>query len=486
MFSDSKLAELLNGSDRVILIKKPSSKKQAEKVSRGVSALLKKQKLPVYRLLPRQINKPHFLSLFGDQTKWRKGDAKQSRYRLICQGLSRSQQGILQIDDAHTLSGASIQLLSQLTRYVHQEGLGWRVILVANVRSRKVSKLTSIGIDRVYPESPVGADRVTGQQSSGTSTWWLLTAGLLALTAVGAVVFWQSSEREASGSTVELVETIKKQKPISDEPTPSNSIDTELQDYLSALAQREQSFEEDLQRIKAQRGPQQATPSVVKGSSDADPAVADKVAPVASQSAERSAPPPQAARQVKRRPANRALSPEIMAAVNQGNIKQATQLAESRGALIGRGKNGESVLVLSAMSQQAKMLGWLIAQGVPTELVDDYGRTALYYASIQGDSKMISELVSAGANVNARSDLNKTPLMAAVHNGHFGATRLLLSHGAQPDLQDHSGWSALYYAVWSNRDDLAELLKQSGASSDLRDQDGYSLQQIMSLRPKQG
>jgi hypothetical protein len=75
--------------------------------------------------------------------------------------------------------------------------------------------------------------------------------------------------------------------------------------------------------------------------------------------------------------------------------------------------------------------------GVPPDLRNRYGRTALHVAASQGHTDVIRYLISAGADVNAVDCMGMSPLEIATSNfreegaeRRKGSARLLADHGA--------------------------------------------------------
>jgi len=485
----SEFLNFLTGDGRVFLVKKPQSKEENIDLKNQVDAAASKLGLPVYNLSPDEISKPGLMTLLAPHQS--KGVPVEtgagSRYRMICRGVSNLKYGLVYLYNAHTMSGASVQLMSQLIRFVEQEQLNWRFVLVAHDQHKNFARLKSLGIDQYYPADIAPkrlrvAKRLTREKGLTREQRWNSRWKVGAILALGCIIcsiaglyYFGGWERN---STVSLLDSprsaqLKVDSDITDE---LSSFDRDLQTYLSELEQKQQSFEDDLLRIKGTRTSARTQPSS-RDSASLETSASEKMK-------EQTENPVARKESVKIRPPKTRISQEVLSVIARGEVDRAKELLGSGRNFLGRGLNGESALIVAAMSKQDQMMSWLIENGISTEYVDDYGRTALYYSSIQGDRKMVEILVSAGANIDARSDLDKTPLMASVHNGHLETTRQLLKSGAQPDLQDHSGWSALFYAVWGGRDDLIQLLKSAGASSDLTDKDGYSLEQVAQMRPK--
>jgi ankyrin repeat protein len=62
---------------------------------------------------------------------------------------------------------------------------------------------------------------------------------------------------------------------------------------------------------------------------------------------------------------------------------------------------------------------------------DEYGRTALMFASYLGHKEVVKLLLEAGADVNTRDKDGFTALTLASENGHKEIIELLKSYGAR-------------------------------------------------------
>ncbi len=507
-----QLIELIKGSDRVFLIEQPKSNKAIVKLNKEINLAADELGVSLHSLPPEDFNIDSLVSIFASdrQTSAENSEVVVSRYRLIRQGLSDLNEGVVLINDAHKMNGESVQLLSQLIRHVRQENLNWRFILTSatNDPVHKFIRLTSVGVDCYYPSdinpknavieersvSYIESFSVSNEEASAAQSGnlWMPLAAIagLCLCAAAVLFYFPISSDTSVDTSNEMVFTPQAR----DVAERDESIATtdDLNNYLAELQEKERSFEDNLRRVKASNaaGSEGENNSSVNEPSNVDAlasSISDNSAIIAeSQTATQTSPNllPKQGPQKRIRPSQRVLSSDVIETIRRGDVEKAKAMAAAGETFIGRGSSGESTMVLSALAEQPAMVAWFLERGVATEFVDDYGHTALYYSAIQGDLPSVKLLVDAGANLNVRSDLDKTPLMASVHNGHAQVTAYLLDKGANLDTQDHSGWSAIFYAVWSNRSDLAALLTSAGARSDLLDNDGYSLQKIAEIRPK--
>ncbi|CAG8791792.1 14176_t:CDS:2, partial [Racocetra persica] len=93
-----------------------------------------------------------------------------------------------------------------------------------------------------------------------------------------------------------------------------------------------------------------------------------------------------------------------------------------------------------------------------TNTCDEYGNTALHYASQNGYLEIIDILLENGAEVNSEEKNKLTPLHAAISNNHKEIAKKLLGKGANPKARDSSGNSPLHFAAEQNNLELLKLV----------------------------
>ncbi|KAH0172998.1 purine and uridine phosphorylase, partial [Aureobasidium melanogenum] len=104
---------------------------------------------------------------------------------------------------------------------------------------------------------------------------------------------------------------------------------------------------------------------------------------------------------------------------------------------------------------------FLSVENADAEATDNYGRSALYWASAEGHSNIVQILFDAGADWDAQSDYG-TPLHAASEEGHDKIVQMLLNKGADVNAQSGYG-SALQAASVRGHDNVVRMLLNKGA-----------------------
>ncbi len=501
MIDRQQLRKILIGKTRVVLIHKPMAHKDVKAFYETLTDAFAVNEIELYDLDPAAINKSFLMSLWRIETA-EKGENRASempeasRFRRICAALSHLHHGLVYIYNAHSMSGASVQLLSQLVRYIEQENLAWRFILVADPKHKNFARLNAMGIDEHFPKevvSPsesvadssaalhVSTERSNAATRSKNSFGFFAAAALMLI--LVALIVGVNTSRTPSAVPVVYVGDDRVETDLV-EPFAEPSQESELSDYLRGLEQKNSEFEERLRSLKALDKPLSITTEAPTALANASGVTNLDSPRVRSRPNDRVVVPVQvqSKKTKKRRPLNRALDQDLVAAITNGDLDTTQGFMADPANFLGRGGNGESSLILGVVSQQSGIVEFLLDNNVDSELVDNNGRTALYYAAISGNLLLVEKLLAVGANVNALTNLDKTPLMAAIHNGHMQVAKALIANGADVNVQDHSGWSSLFYAAWNGESELAALLKEAGARDDLRDRDGYSLTQISKMR----
>lgn len=169
------------------------------------------------------------------------------------------------------------------------------------------------------------------------------------------------------------------------------------------------------------------------------------------------------------------------ALINNRPLQTVAALTRALGpdALQRRGGEQEALLSLALGSQQN--LEHLLAQKVPVNAANDFGKTALFYAIGANNHPAADALVRAGADVNhayksakeLRPDgdecvypgllhTRRTPLMHAAQHSDVKMIGTLLKAGARLDASDDLGYNALDYAVLGTNKDNEAYLKSLG------------------------
>ena len=106
----------------------------------------------------------------------------------------------------------------------------------------------------------------------------------------------------------------------------------------------------------------------------------------------------------------------------------------------------------------------ILKQGMPVNIQDNLGWTALHEAVVEQDFYMVKFLLDHGANPNIKENHGETALHKAAKNAFISILQLLLNHGANADIEDQIGETAICKAHKYNQDENVKLLFKSFAS----------------------
>ena len=84
----------------------------------------------------------------------------------------------------------------------------------------------------------------------------------------------------------------------------------------------------------------------------------------------------------------------------------------------------------------------------------------------RGDSQTLVDLIDQGMPVDLQDDAGNTALMLAAYSGHAGAVQALIRHGANVDLCNARNQSPIAGALFKGEDEIVRLLRDAGADLD--------------------
>ncbi len=129
----------------------------------------------------------------------------------------------------------------------------------------------------------------------------------------------------------------------------------------------------------------------------------------------------------------------------------------------------------SARAGDSVALFLLVEWGVPVDLRDARGRTALMAAAAAGNTELVRWLLGRGADPNAPDGDGETPLSLAAAYGRTETVRLLLAAGAERESRNRDGWTPLMAAMLAAEpEETVRALLAAGASPHARALDGTS------------
>ncbi|KAK5989337.1 Erythrocyte ankyrin [Cladobotryum mycophilum] len=135
--------------------------------------------------------------------------------------------------------------------------------------------------------------------------------------------------------------------------------------------------------------------------------------------------------------------------------------------------NGLTLLHLAARDGNIELVELLLATpGIRASQADDYGRTALFYASMRGYVDVVRLLLLNKAEVNTKDLYNSSAIFAATRNGHQDVVEtLLVAEGVDVVSKDHSGKTLLWWARRCGNHSVVELVESAAGLNDLETPD---------------
>lgn len=84
----------------------------------------------------------------------------------------------------------------------------------------------------------------------------------------------------------------------------------------------------------------------------------------------------------------------------------------------------------------------------------------------RGDSETLLKLIDQGMPVNLQDAAGNTALMLAAYSGHAGTVEALIGSGADVDLRNARDQSPIAGALFKGEDEIVRLLRGAGADLD--------------------
>jgi ankyrin repeat protein len=120
-------------------------------------------------------------------------------------------------------------------------------------------------------------------------------------------------------------------------------------------------------------------------------------------------------------------------------------------------------------------LNQLLLRGIPVDVTDDKGCTALIHAAGKGLRAVASFLLQQGADPEHRSKNGSTAMSSAIISNSRSVVGLLIQHGTSPGQTGPGGYPYVSLAASQWNEDCLSLLLQAGASVKTVDSQGMSL-----------
>ncbi len=116
----------------------------------------------------------------------------------------------------------------------------------------------------------------------------------------------------------------------------------------------------------------------------------------------------------------------------------------------------------------------LMSHGADPNLVDEWGSSALWFASRYDRERSVAILLDNGGDPNLTKNGRVSPLSSAAEQGHLGVVKRLLKAGSNIDSRDKGGQTPLIAASYSGHVEIVIALLDAGADVNASDTGGHT------------
>jgi ankyrin repeat protein len=160
--------------------------------------------------------------------------------------------------------------------------------------------------------------------------------------------------------------------------------------------------------------------------------------------------------------------PPLALALEEGHLDVARVLLEHGADVRVRlGRERRPAAVQVALTGDVRKMNLLLGLGIPPDVADADGLTALAHAFSRNDDPMARALLAAGATPHVDpTGPDRSLLEGAIRDGRRDLVELLLAHGADATVLSHEGQPLLPVAVALGRVEVAAALLDAGVAVD--------------------
>lgn len=165
----------------------------------------------------------------------------------------------------------------------------------------------------------------------------------------------------------------------------------------------------------------------------------------------------------------------LQAACVDGHAKVVIYLLQQGVDVNARAGHFGSALGAACRSGSTPIVAALLAADADVELTDiEENISPLYPASRNGYLPIVKMLLDAGANAGAPIKNGTTPLSAAANNGRLDVVKLLLASGADVDYRSDGGWTPAVFAANNGHAETLQELLNNGADACSSSMNGWT------------
>lgn len=109
----------------------------------------------------------------------------------------------------------------------------------------------------------------------------------------------------------------------------------------------------------------------------------------------------------------------------------------------------EDKLLFACFNDLIDHISSCFTEGASVTVTDQYGHTALHWASIGGGSTAVGYLLQRGADINAKDNNGDAPVHLAVQGKKWATADILLQHGADVNQKNNQGQALIHHLALS-------------------------------------
>lgn len=141
------------------------------------------------------------------------------------------------------------------------------------------------------------------------------------------------------------------------------------------------------------------------------------------------------------------------------------------GNMEAKDKNGATCFIIVCKRGYAKIVHFLIQNGVNKEAKDAFERTGFEYLFDHGRFEIIDLLIKSGMNMESKH--LTVGFMTACEKGHVNVVDLLIKSGLNMDVKTHHGMNGFFCACKADQTKIVHLLIKSGLNMNIDTQNIY-------------
>jgi len=173
------------------------------------------------------------------------------------------------------------------------------------------------------------------------------------------------------------------------------------------------------------------------------------------------------------------MTERLFEAASQNNVEQIREAINSGLPVDLRDGEGRTALLVATRANAVDAARLLISLGADVNAKDHIEDSPFLYAVAEGRLDILKMTVEAGADLSSTNRYGGTALIPAAHHGHVETVRFLLSTDIDINHVNKLGWTALLEAVILGDggpvyQEIVKLLLEAGASSSIADGEGVT------------